>query len=131
MILLLLSIFAVDRFTKVAALMTSSGTLLLNPKMFFAFDESPFSLTLLSVLVAVLGWWLFIELTRKNKNRLVALSASLIVAGALSNLVDRFWYHATIDWIPFFGISVLNLADIAIMVGCTFVGLSIFQGKKI
>lgn len=51
----------------------------------------------------------------------------IIIAGALSNLIDRIFYGGVIDYIhtPFGGI--INLADIMILAG---VLLAVAQGKK-
>lgn len=42
---------------------------------------------------------------------------TFVVLGALSNLIDRFAYSATIDYLLFFGRSALNLADVMIVIG--------------
>lgn len=44
------------------------------------------------------------------------LGASLLIAGALSNLIDRTVYGFTIDYIRMFT-SIFNLADLSIVVG--------------
>jgi len=52
---------------------------------------------------------------KKNRN----LGLLLVLAGGLSNLIDRLILGYVVDWIylPFFPYSVLNLADIYITLG--------------
>jgi len=46
-----------------------------------------------------------------------ALWLTFVVLGALSNLIDRVTYGATIDYLMFFGRSAVNLADAMIVIG--------------
>jgi signal peptidase II len=54
----------------------------------------------------------------QNKDSLTkSIPYWLIIAGGLSNVLDRFFYNCVIDYIYFFNISVFNLADTFITVG--------------
>lgn len=46
-----------------------------------------------------------------------ALALSLILGGAIGNLIDRVLYDFVRDWMLLFGRSAINLADIAIVAG--------------
>lgn len=63
------------------------------------------------VLLFLIFWWWFKQSTKKNWT-----AASLVLAGALSNFVDRFRFEITIDYLRIF-YSVINVADLAIVLG--------------
>lgn len=123
-------LFALDRFTKLIALFTSFPSLTFNTRVFFIFDDSLLSLLILAVLVAFLGAWFFHELRTRRSMRGM-LASTCIMAGALSNFLDRIRSGAIIDWIPLYGISVFNLADVSIVIGCALVLVSFFARKKV
>lgn len=52
----------------------------------------------------------------KQKNFLVLLSLTLVIAGALSNLIDRLYRGFVVDYLHIFS-AVFNLADIFIIAG--------------
>jgi len=64
------------------------------------------------------GSWLY-RLTKQEK--LMTLSISLILGGAVGNLIDRFWYGYVVDFIQvYWGNSYFpsfNIADAAISCG--------------
>ncbi|HLD31823.1 MAG: hypothetical protein A2231_07210 [Candidatus Firestonebacteria bacterium RIFOXYA2_FULL_40_8] len=53
----------------------------------------------------------------------------LVITGATSNLVDRFLYSITIDYLHFFT-SIFNLADVLIIGGGLFLLFGLYQPKK-
>ena len=55
-------------------------------------------------------------LKKERENKTQILGASILIAGALSNLIDRMLYGVTIDYIRIFT-SIFNLADLAIVLG--------------
>lgn len=52
---------------------------------------------------------------KKNSPGIVALSC--IVGGALGNIFDRISHGYVFDWILIFHTSIINIADIAILIG--------------
>ena len=123
-------LFALDRLTKLIVLFTSSPTLTFNAKTFFLLGDSTASYGMLAVLVAVLGAW-FIHEVRTRSSILITSAAAFIVAGALSNFLDRVRYGAIIDWIAIPGLTVFNFADLYIVVGCLCIFVSFFWRKKV
>jgi signal peptidase II len=61
-------------------------------------------------------WWQHIE-----QSFLTQLSYILILAGGISNIIDRFYYGCVIDYIPFLNISSFNFADVLISVGALII----------
>jgi signal peptidase II len=57
----------------------------------------------------------------KEKSRAITLSLSLILGGALGNLVDRFWRGGVVDFLDFhiqsFHWPAFNMADSFIFLG--------------
>lgn len=60
--------------------------------------------------------WLAAAAWRQNKTKKFFF-LFLIIAGALSNLVDRLWFGSVIDYFHFFTTGYLNLADLMIFSG--------------
>lgn len=90
---------------------------------------------LISVIIILILVWLFKLLldSYRDKNLLNILSLSLIIIGALSNLIDRFKYGFVIDYIDVRWFSIFNIADSIITIGIIIFGISIslFDNKKI
>ncbi|PPB82578.1 signal peptidase II [Albidovulum inexpectatum] len=88
--------------------------------------------TLIGVAIAV-SIWVFSWARREPHNRVVQLSAGLLIGGALGNVIDRIAYGAVAD---FLNVSIpgirnpwsFNIADIAIFVGAF--GLVLFSGRN-
>lgn len=59
----------------------------------------------------------------KNKSA----SLFLVLGGAVSNLVDRFFSGCVLDWIAIFAFPVFNLADAIIFLGLVWF---VFQTRK-
>ena len=71
------------------------------------------------ILVAVVVYFIFEKFKKeiKERNSLVITSLSLIGVGAISNIIDRIWHGFVVDYMLFFNISAINLADIVIVCG--------------
>jgi signal peptidase II len=90
-----------------------------------------FFITLALLVVVVLITWLY-RLPR-NQVRL-ALALSLVLGGAVGNLIDRVYYGYVIDFIDVYYASwhwpTFNIADSAITVGAALLLLDAFTGHK-
>ena len=99
--------------------------------------QRPFFVTLSSVVSLFLIYWLW-QIGRDEKqkhNRILQASVSLILGGAVGNLIDRALYGQVTDFIQVYYASyyfpAFNLADSAITVGAGLLILDMFlQGKK-
>ena len=90
-----------------------------------------FFIALALLVVGVLVVWLY----RLQKNQLrLALALSLVLGGAIGNLVDRVLYGYVIDFIDVYYASwhwpTFNVADSAITLGAALLLLDAFTGHK-
>ncbi len=135
-------LFLVDRLTKWLALkIPEEGIFLWSKKfcglLFYRNFNMIFNLELsagllyglIGAVLAVIIWLLFKNYRKKNYFLVACLS--LIVVGAISNLIDRLFFGYVVDFISFFDYSIFNLADVYIVAG---VGLTlifeIFYSKQ-
>ena len=83
------------------------------------------SATILAILL-LLFWFYRME----DENNWMTLGLSLILGGALGNLIDRLRLHEVIDFLDVYVGSyhwpAFNVADAAITVGAFMVGLNLF-----
>ncbi len=83
-----------------------------------------------ALVVLILGVWL----TRLRGERLLAISLSLVIGGALGNLLDRLLFGYVIDFLDFFYAThhwpAFNVADIAISLGVVLMFVDAFVGRK-
>lgn len=95
------------------------------------------------------GRWLFIIVTsvisvllvlfyifNKNKNIILTISLSLIIAGGMGNLIDRVIFGMVRDFISFsFFPAIFNIADISVTIGtilfCIYIIFFWEKNKKI
>jgi signal peptidase II len=78
----------------------------------------------LLIIALILWWWR----SSARSAALVHLGFSMIVAGAIGNIVDRFIYGYVVDYVLFhtesWSFAVFNLADSLITIGAVIVGFS-------
>jgi len=68
---------------------------------------------------------------KSNKHdKYYVVCLSLILAGALGNLIDRLRFGYVIDFLNFYIWPVFNVADSSITVGAVLLGWAIIRGKK-
>ncbi len=117
--------FVADRLFKAAALVLpeplgwtgwAEFTLFRNTGIAFSL---PLAAAVFWPLAALALAAVFYALVRSAARRdwFVAAALALVAVGAVSNLIDRRLYGATIDYLLFFGISAVNLADLLIVAG--------------
>lgn len=82
------------------------------------------------IIVLWLGMWL-----RKTKNRFTATALSLIMGGAIGNVIDRIRFSAVFDYLDFhaFGYHwpAFNLSDSFVFVGALLLCIGSFRNHKL
>ncbi|MFH1838175.1 MAG: signal peptidase II [Candidatus Kuenenbacteria bacterium] len=129
-----LILFFIDRFLKYFFIHSnfSFNSQWLNLEIFknsgiaFGFQLNLFIMYFLISLI-LLGLFFFLIKSYIKKNAIIILALTLIIFGAFSNLIDRFFYNNIIDFVDFLFFPVFNLADIMIVSG---IGIIIIQNIK-
>jgi len=143
--LLIIFIILFDRFTKYWVISyfnaDSSDIIYLAPFLnidliwnkgiafgLFFFEEKKYYLLItifILVIILILIWWM------SNTFGVENFSISMIIGGAIGNVVDRIYYSAVPDFIDFhinnFHWFVFNMADIFITIGIVLMILSEFK----
>ena len=94
----------------------------------FGFLKNQLPLFIATSLIAIILIWRALKSNRYSKAYTIALS--LILAGALGNLIDRLLYGYVIDFLDFRVWPVFNVADSAITIGAIILGWSILFNKE-
>lgn len=84
----------------------------------------------LTLVVVIYLLYYFIRNIKSNP-KLLNISLSLIVSGALGNFYDRLFHGFVVDFIEFsfFSFPVFNVADILVTIGSVFLIIFIIFGK--
>ncbi|MCX5707282.1 MAG: signal peptidase II [Candidatus Omnitrophica bacterium] len=104
-----------------------SLTLVHNRGAAFGIFRNQIYFFILTSLVAIVLIYAGIKRNKQNKSYTFALS--LILAGALGNLIDRVFFGYVIDFLDFRIWPVFNLADSAITIGAILLGWQVLKGK--
>jgi len=129
-------LFFFERYLKIFYL--NRGKVFYNKNIAFnIYLEKGVFYFLFSLIFAILIYCLIISFKKKRIS--LIFSFSFILVGALSNLIDRFFYNAIIDYwqilslreIPQSGtIAIFNLADLYILLGILMLLMSIWKKEK-
>ncbi|PIS04737.1 MAG: hypothetical protein COT81_04950 [Candidatus Buchananbacteria bacterium CG10_big_fil_rev_8_21_14_0_10_42_9] len=90
---------------------------------------SGITVALVIIIILILVSWL-IQNFKQGVNRHLIL-ISMVVVGAISNLIDRIQYGHVIDYIFISYFTIFNLADIMITFGIGIILLQLFKTKKL
>lgn len=87
------------------------------------------------VLAVAVTIFIFTWLRRlSDQEKLTALALSLILGGALGNIIDRAVYGFVIDFLDFYLADyhwpAFNIADSAIVIGAGFIAVDMFKTSK-
>lgn len=121
-------LFLVDRLTKWFAFQISDiGLFLISQKfcglklyknfnlVFNIKIYPPFFYFLVCVIILIL--LLFLIKNYRKRNFFLIFSFSLVLIGAISNLIDRVMWGYVVDFLFFFDYSIFNLSDVYIVTG--------------
>ncbi len=107
-----------------------------NPGAAFSFlaDQPGWQRWFFTLLALGVSGWIALELKRYPQRRLMALALSLIMGGALGNVIDRVRFGAVVDFIQWhaagFYWPAFNIADSAISVGAVLLILASLLHKE-
>lgn len=102
-------------------------TLVHNRGAAFGLLKNQLYLFIITSVAAIVLIYFGLKKNRHNKYYVVALS--LILAGALGNLIDRLRLGYVIDFLNFYIWPVFNLADSAITIGAILLGWALLRQK--
>jgi len=137
-----LALFIVDRILKYYFLKNSATNLggdFISGLLNFHFEKNTgiafgilinqvFLLALIVFVILILVC--FLVRAYRQKDWLTTFSLTLIIVGAISNLIDRMCYGFVIDYIDVPWFTVFNLADCMITIGVGLLLVEIFKKKK-
>lgn len=144
-ILIVLGVLAADRISKVFFLRGLSVgesvpvikgyfnlTLVMNKGAAFGMFQGQLLFFVLATVTAVI----FILIHIKKSGSYERAALSLILGGALGNLIDRLFIGSVVDFLdfhiePYFYWPVFNIADIAITSGACMIGLALARSAFI
>ena len=90
------------------------------------------SILFVVVSLVAIGAIVFLFLRIKESEKMLALSFSLILSGALGNLIDRLRYGEVVDFLDFhlsaYHWPAFNVADSAICIGIGLMALELLKG---
>lgn len=104
-------------------------TLIHNRGAAFGILKNQLPLFIFTSLLAII--LIYFSLKNKKESKIYRVSLSLILAGALGNLIDRLFFGYVIDFLDFRIWPVFNLADSAITVGVILLGWSLCIQKSV
>lgn len=110
--LLIIPLIIIDQLVKYINLKYYPSAVSINKGVVFGFINNIYLVIILTFIGIVVLYYLF-----KNNNKNNIFPIVLILAGAISNIIDRFVYGGVIDYINLFNYSQLNIADIYIFIG--------------
>ena len=100
----------------------------------FLHDAGGMQRWLFSIIAVIASVWIVWLLRRHSAQALFSLALSLILGGALGNLIDRIAYGYVVDFLHFHWnehyFPAFNLADSAITCGAFLLILDSFRGHK-
>jgi signal peptidase II len=145
-IIILLGI-VLDRLSKIWSVKTlAQGKDIVIIKDFFGFtyeENTGAAFSFLSgrvgflsiVTLAVVIFMIYYLYKNRKENKLFKMSMSLIISGALGNLIDRLYHKYVIDFIMFhykdvYTFPIFNVADIMVVIGTALLALYIIKDVK-
>ncbi|MCM8789677.1 MAG: signal peptidase II [Candidatus Omnitrophica bacterium] len=138
---IVLFVLALDRLTKILvssilSLNQSAAvikgifhiTLVHNKGAAFGILKNQLLLLITTSLIAI--FLIFKDFKKNKRDRTYNISLSLILGGALGNLIDRVVFGYVIDFLDFRVWPVFNVADSAITIGVIMMGYSILFSRN-
>ena len=86
--------------------------------------------------ILIIGYLVYFYLKHKESlNLLMRLGIGLVLGGAVGNMIDRIFRGFVVDFISYrfpngYGFPIFNIADMAVVIGCSVLILSSFQKEE-
>lgn len=96
----------------------------------FNMRNAHFFIILQIISIMIIGYFIYRLKNKYIENKSI-LGEILVISGGIGNLIDRFYYHAVIDFIfiqiPLINyLAIANFADIIITIGCIILLIELF-----
>jgi signal peptidase II len=141
-LLIFLSVVGLDQLVKYAvktSMVVNQSIPIIKPFLYltyvrnqgaaFSLFSGMTNLFMISALIVIAGGIIYVLIARPPGN--LTLAAGLITGGAAGNLIDRFLYHAVIDYVDLRVWPVFNLADSALVIGIALILVyTLFPGHR-
>ena len=91
-----------------------------------------FLIIITSIFIAILLYMLWV-MPKKKCYYDINFGLSLIISGAIGNLIDRIRLNYVIDFfdVRLIGFAIFNIADIFVVVGCFLAVIALFRNKEL
>ena len=99
-----------------------------NTGMAFGFNDGNIKNIILTTFV-LLVIFNFIKNQIERIDRKTTIALSFVIAGGISNLIDRIFRGSVIDFIKIYKIPNFNFADICIVIGVIILGINLIIHK--
>ena len=116
-------VLLVDRLVKWIHLTVAGDQTVRNSGMAFGMLQGNSAVILIVSVLLLIACFFLVRKSCPSGPALIALS--MIVGGALGNMIDRLLYGYVIDMFPFFGWFVFNAADVGVVAGAVLCGWSL------
>jgi signal peptidase II len=80
--------------------------------------------------IFVIFYFIYDLFWKNNKQNIIAMGKSLIIGGAIGNLIDRIFYGYVTDFIAISNFTIFNLADAFIFSGFILIILFLKKNNK-
>ena len=86
---------------------------------------------ILFLIVGIVAILILLYLFSKTDNKIVKISISMVISGAIGNIIDRLLYGFVVDMFDFHAIwsYVFNFADVCVVLGVALLSFSILKEK--
>jgi signal peptidase II len=146
-IIIILIVNIIDRITKIwASKSLISGNEIVVIKNIFGFSyvenrgaawgifQGKVNFLVIITIIIVIGL-IFYLLKYKPRNKLMRISLSLIIGGAIGNMYDRVIYKYVVDYIYFhykdvYSFPTFNFADMSVVVGTLLLAICLIRDEK-
>lgn len=100
---------------------------------FSIFAGKQIFLILITLIFVVILAYFFYVMPKTKRYFDINLALSLILSGAIGNLIDRIRLNYVIDFfdVRLIGFAIFNIADILVVSGCILVIISVFRNKDL